>query len=409
MTPYEVFFGRKYPYRTNSLATIDVSNPAVENAFNILLEYELQDDVSSENDEDEDDSHTIEKPTIASLASDDEENNSDCDRIDASRDDEEHSYTPDASDANDDDSRPMDKVVCQTQAVRREQMAKKYNGTHQVYSFKVGDIVTVAILSKDRAVNDPPKMEAEIVAIPHENHFRLQTEYRVLANHYPTSELNLVPPELLEPLVARLSGSNKPPLTLTLHAAAALRSPASSLSVKCGCKSKCDTRRCICVKSHVQCTQYCHSGHLDCSNLPPTIAEQTETPLVPQNNKPEPSLAKRKRGELTPAKSTKKLLLDHTKPLPRMPGLQPTTATSLLTRARSGKTLAQYPNTAGVVAQLASICSWTVGRDCDKKGKDRSENDDVANRDEMGGNDNDDSDADEDELEAESEDNDDSK
>lgn len=48
-------------------------------------------------------------------------------------------------------------------------MAKKYNTAHLIHTFKVGDIVTVAIPAKDRAVNDAPRMEARIIDIPHEN------------------------------------------------------------------------------------------------------------------------------------------------------------------------------------------------------------------------------------------------
>lgn len=92
--------------------------------------------------------------------------------------------------------------VWQKQAFYKEQMAKQYNGTHQIQAFKIGDIVIVAIFVKDRVVNDLPRMEAEIIAILYENQFCLQTKFGVLANHYPTSKLNLVPLELLEPLVA---------------------------------------------------------------------------------------------------------------------------------------------------------------------------------------------------------------
>lgn len=140
---------------------------------------------------------------------------------------------------------------------------------------------------------------------------------------------------------------------MTLHTAAALRSPAFQLPVKYGCKSTCSTQWCNCVKANVKCTQYCHSGHLDCSNLPATIAEQTKVPIVLQTN---PATFKRKQGDLTPAKLTKKLLINQDKPPPHMHGLKPTSTTSLPTQAQSAKMLAEYPNTAGVVAQLSFIC-----------------------------------------------------
>ena len=72
-------------------------------------------------------------------------------------------------------------------------MAKKYNSTHGVQTFKIDNIVTVAIPAKDRAVTDPSRMEAKIIGIFHKNCYQLEIEYGTLKNFYPTSELNLVP------------------------------------------------------------------------------------------------------------------------------------------------------------------------------------------------------------------------
>lgn len=229
--------------------------------------------------------------------------------------------------------------VRQKQAIVREKMKERYNGSHQIHTFKVGDIVTVAIPSKDRAVTDAPRMEAQIVAIPHENRYKLQTEYGVLANHYPTSELNPVPEELLESILQKLSGSRPRTLTMTLHAAAALRSLSTDVTVKCGCKKKCDTKRCNCIKAEVKCTQYCHSGHVQCGNLPDTIAEQTEMSLAPRT--------KRKRQPATPSSkgSNKKPMVDQTKPPPRARGLQPSVKISLPTRSRVAEARASKDGT----------------------------------------------------------------
>lgn len=69
-------------------------------------------------------------------------------------------------------------------------MTKKHNAAHLIHIFKIGDIVTVAILAKDRAVNNAPRIEARIIDIPYKNRHILQTEYSILTNLYPTSELN---------------------------------------------------------------------------------------------------------------------------------------------------------------------------------------------------------------------------
>ena len=120
-------------------------------------------------------------------------------------------------------------------------MAKKYNAAHLIHTFKNGDIVTVAIPAKDRAVNDAPRMEARIIDIPHENRHTLQTEYGVLTNSFTTSELNQVPAELAGPLQRKLTDISLPSTQFTIHKAAALRSPALTVPVKCKCRTKCDT------------------------------------------------------------------------------------------------------------------------------------------------------------------------
>ena len=111
-------------------------------------------------------------------------------------------------------------------------MAKKYNAAHLIHTFKNGDIVTVAIPAKDRAVNDAPRMEARIIDIPHENRHTLQTEYGVLTNSFTTSELNQVPAELAGPLQRKLTDISLPSTQFTIHKAAALRSPALTVPVK---------------------------------------------------------------------------------------------------------------------------------------------------------------------------------
>ncbi len=86
------------------------------------------------------------------------------------------------------------------QATCRVQMAKKYNAAHLIHTFNIRDAVTLAIPAKDRAVNDAPKMETQVIDIPYKNRYTMQTEYGILTNSHPTSELNQVPAELAHPM-----------------------------------------------------------------------------------------------------------------------------------------------------------------------------------------------------------------
>lgn len=69
-------------------------------------------------------------------------------------------------------------------------MTKKYNAAHLIYTFKIRDIVTVAILANNQVVNDAPRMEAYITDILYKNWYTLQTKYGILTNSYFTSEFN---------------------------------------------------------------------------------------------------------------------------------------------------------------------------------------------------------------------------
>ncbi len=145
----------------------------------------------------------------------------------------------------------------------------------------------------------------------------------------------------------------------TIHKATALRLFASVLPVKCKFRTQWNTRKCNCIKNNVKCIQYCHTGHLKFGNLPDLLAEQTEIFLVFLTQKlADPP--KYKRLALTPtSKSAKKrFFVDQTissATFAKVQGLQPPISTSIATRSESNKFLAEYPNTAGVIAQLQSL------------------------------------------------------
>ncbi len=256
---------------------------------------------------------------------------------------------------------PLLLAVQELQATRRDQMAKKYNTAHLIHTFKIGDIVTVAILAKYRTVNDAPRMEARIIDIPYENRHTLQTEYGVLSNSYSTPELNQVPAELAGPLQRKLTDISVPSTPLTIHKAAAFRSPSLTVSVKCKCRTKCDTRRCNCKKQKVYCTQYCHSGHQAGTHLPDFIAKQTKFLLVSRrkeaaDNPPSKQKCQAQTHTSKPAKK-RALVVQSLPPLifATRRGLRPSIPTLLAIQSKSNKSLIDYPNTAGVAVQLQSL------------------------------------------------------
>lgn len=81
-------------------------------------------------------------------------------------------------------------TVQELQATRYKQIAKKYNAAHFIYTFKVRDIITIAIPTKDQVVSDTFRIELYIIDILHKNWHTLETDYSILKNSYSISELN---------------------------------------------------------------------------------------------------------------------------------------------------------------------------------------------------------------------------
>lgn len=76
-------------------------------------------------------------------------------------------------------------------------MAKKYNTAHFIHTFKIGDIVTMAIPAKDLIVNDALRIKTRIIDILYKNWHTLQIKYNILTNLYSIFKLNQIPAELV--------------------------------------------------------------------------------------------------------------------------------------------------------------------------------------------------------------------
>ncbi len=101
-------------------------------------------------------------------------------------------------------------------------------------------------------------------------------------------------------------------------------------------------------------TQYCHTKHLECGNWLESLAEKTESLLVSRTQKPaDTPQRKRFAPTITSKPAKKRSFVDQIVPPPtfaKSRGLQPPVSTSLATRSKSNKSLAEYLNTASVEA-----------------------------------------------------------
>ena len=126
--------------------------------------------------------------------------------------------------------------VQQKQIIVRKKINEKYNKTHQIYIFKIDDIVIFVILFKNKVIIDAFKIKAEIIAMSHEHRYKLRIEYNILIIHYSTNELNSMSQKLLKSVFQKIIESNFKFVTLTFHVAATLKFLFIDVSVKCGCK-----------------------------------------------------------------------------------------------------------------------------------------------------------------------------
>ena len=142
-------------------------------------------------------------------------------------------------------------------------MSKKYNSKNVVTTFKLDDLVTLAVPREDRAATDSLHLICQVIDTPYSNRHQLQTMYKILDKLFPTKVLNIVPElnwstiraEHFEGVYREVKNSKK----ITLHAAAAQEGRAHRIEISCNCTKQCGTKRCTCFKNNVECTQYCHS------------------------------------------------------------------------------------------------------------------------------------------------------
>lgn len=140
----------------------------------------------------------------------------------------------------------------------------KYSSSVHHKALDEGDIVTYRIPAKACGPLDMTRAYVKILELDSRIYpqFKLQTEWGVLADWIPRSELNIVDLVLSDPWETVLS--NAPKDVISINTLGAKQSIGLQRGVKCTCRTGCSTNRCSCLKAGVSCTQYC--GHRGCAN-----------------------------------------------------------------------------------------------------------------------------------------------
>ena len=172
----------------------------------------------------------------------------------------------------------QDQEVLSHQERVRDDMARKYSNQHDIQAFKIDQIVTLKLPREDRSDLDDKRLFCKVIEVPTAHRYKLQCQYGIIANLYPTRELNAVHSILQSSI---LEASNDwPRRELALSAVARSNSTSDRVAIKCSCRGKCaGNKRCQCSKNQQKCTQYCHDSERQCDNAG-SILEGTEQVVI---------------------------------------------------------------------------------------------------------------------------------
>jgi len=147
--------------------------------------------------------------------------------------------------------------------------------------------VQIPVEKVDRAKLDDPMLLSMVVEVTDAGLFRLATKHGLLARCVHASYLHLpnigVEAAGMGNVLQNMDGGQwtvykdadgnwLKGMTLREAAKKSSRFGGQGYSTEncCGCKGKCDSRRCNCLAHQRYCTSSCHPRNICCSNKPPT-------------------------------------------------------------------------------------------------------------------------------------------
>lgn len=123
--------------------------------------------------------------------------------------------------------------------------------------------------------NTPRESTKEVLGVPQQDRYEIQTQYGVINRLLPTKELQRV-----ATLLASGIDVQGPKTKIALSAVAKQVSTSERVIISCKYKGRCYNKRCNCFKNQVKCSVYCHDDtEHDCGYLA-SLALRTEAALV---------------------------------------------------------------------------------------------------------------------------------
>ncbi|XP_068229593.1 uncharacterized protein [Palaemon carinicauda] len=123
----------------------------------------------------------------------------------------------------------------------------------------LGASVQVPIPDVDKGRGDLRNLLAVVMSMTEDGFYRPGTAQGILKQLYARSEFTVCPKDFMK-------AEDVPDLEIAFQSAATSLSTGSGQGfVRCMCKTKCQTMRCLCVKKKIKCNLKCHSS-LPCCN-----------------------------------------------------------------------------------------------------------------------------------------------
>ena len=158
-------------------------------------------------------------------------------------------------------------------------MVQKYGRTHTVEIFEAGDLVSLKIPRFDRSATDNLRVICRVLGQPRVNRYQLMSEHGLLDRHFPIAELLRVPRSAEGGLGDAIPTTAAGAPQITMRALARLVSTSVAVGVSCNCRTKCQTKRCVCKKNGLECSVHCHGEDDECWNMS-GLQTRTELGLV---------------------------------------------------------------------------------------------------------------------------------
>ncbi|XP_060872569.1 uncharacterized protein LOC132946537 [Metopolophium dirhodum] len=160
-----------------------------------------------------------------------------------------------SNNANAMDNRRKAKENLENQAVKMKTWSDK-----KLKPAEVGATVRVPVPDVDKGRGDARNILAVVIEVTVDGYYRLGTKEGLLKSLYSRSQFSICQKNLIT--IDQVPREN----TFALRTIATQQSTGTGQGfIKCTCKTKCQSKKCLCVKNNILCSSKCHSSSVCCN------------------------------------------------------------------------------------------------------------------------------------------------